>query len=175
MHFTFIHENHTTSPFTHNTPQNTPHSKVKAVEFMVCDALRAADRSLHFTDHIHDPKRYVQLDDGLLRTIRNFDLLVPDAANRAEYAGLREAQGVLDRLEKRKLYRYVWMCRWTVDCGLCRWVVCSVLMGYVLVIHYLAVAASMTIATHKTTSTHNNTHNNPLYPKQVCDRGPRAC
>lgn len=76
---------------------------------MVCDALRAADRSLHFTDHVHDPKRYAQLDDGLLRTIRNFDLLVPDASNLAEYEGLREAQEVLDRLEKRKLYRCVCM------------------------------------------------------------------
>lgn len=96
---------------THHCTQS--HSKVKAVEFMVCDALRAADRSLHFTANVDNPQHFVKLDDGLLRAIRNFDALVPDAAHSSEYKGLREAQDILDRLEKRQLYRWCfWWCFW---------------------------------------------------------------
>lgn len=109
---------------------------------MVCDALRAADRSLHFTANVHDPQHFVKLDDGLLRTIRNFDALVPDAAHSAEYEGLREAQAILDRLEKRQLYR----CGCAPDCRAsmvvlqCTLCTCTLIPFYFLsVYHYTTI------------------------------------
>lgn len=37
-----------------------------AVEHMVIDCLAAADHTLRFTDDIHDPERYLMLDDSIL-------------------------------------------------------------------------------------------------------------
>lgn len=43
----------------------------KAIEYMVMDALLAADPYLKIADQVHDPKRYVYLTDDLLNRIES--------------------------------------------------------------------------------------------------------
>lgn len=42
------------------------HKKAKAIEFMVVDALLAADPVLKISEKIYKPEDFVMLDDGLL-------------------------------------------------------------------------------------------------------------
>ncbi len=57
---------HSPHPPHHHRPQVYTHKKAKAIEFMVVDALVAADPALRITHRIRDPADFQLLDDGLV-------------------------------------------------------------------------------------------------------------
>ncbi|KAG1653749.1 hypothetical protein FOA52_009157 [Chlamydomonas sp. UWO 241] len=83
------------------------HKKAKSVEFMITDVLMAADKAMHFFDHVNDADAFTCLDDTILRTIEMFDRLHPRAGlDDQEERALKEAQSIITRLRSRKLYRF---------------------------------------------------------------------
>jgi HD superfamily phosphohydrolase len=74
------------------------HRKAKAIEYMVVDALVAADDAWgsEISNAIWAPKSFAKLDDSILKRIEWSD-----------EPGLRGAQEVLRRLRRRELYKYV--------------------------------------------------------------------
>ncbi|KAF8061415.1 SAMHD1 [Scenedesmus sp. PABB004] len=80
------------------------HQKVKSIEFMVCDALALAQEPLGLRDAVAegDLTAYLHLDDSLLQRLAS---LRPDDCDNP--AAVREAQGLLDALFRRRLYKYV--------------------------------------------------------------------
>ncbi|XP_024014723.1 deoxynucleoside triphosphate triphosphohydrolase SAMHD1 homolog isoform X1 [Eutrema salsugineum] len=71
------------------------HSKVKAIELMIVDAMVKADDHLGFSSLINDPSQYLLLDDTILKTIE----LSPDKE-------LAEAKDLLLRIRRRQLYQF---------------------------------------------------------------------
>jgi HD superfamily phosphohydrolase len=71
------------------------HRVGKAVEYMITDALLAADPVLKISDAIDDMHRYMLLDDSILNEIA-----------RSTDSSLAKSRDILYRLNKRDLYRY---------------------------------------------------------------------
>ncbi|OMO69733.1 hypothetical protein COLO4_28945 [Corchorus olitorius] len=71
------------------------HSKVKAVELMVVDALVKANSYLDISSSIQDPSEYWKLDDTILKTIET----APDEE-------LRESRDLILRIRRRNLYQF---------------------------------------------------------------------
>lgn len=84
------------------------HKKAKAIEFMVVDALLAADPALRITRSIRHPADFQLLDDNLIDKIENFELFrhMLNLEDEDE-AALRQSQAIIDRLRRRELYKYV--------------------------------------------------------------------
>ncbi len=72
------------------------HRVSKAVEYMICDALLAADPVLKISDAIWDPKRYVRLTDCILREIEN-----------STDPKLERSRQIIGNIRRRRLYRCV--------------------------------------------------------------------
>jgi hypothetical protein len=49
--------------------------KAKGIEYMVVDALKEANKAMQFLGVIDDPRKFVHLDDTLLKTIENAETL----------------------------------------------------------------------------------------------------
>jgi len=47
------------------------YSTAKAIEYMIIDALKAADPFLKIADRIWDPKKFLYLTDNILETIES--------------------------------------------------------------------------------------------------------
>ena len=84
------------------------HRATRSIELMLCDVLKHADSAFApghpqhrwLSGAIHDPAKYARLSDNrVLGRIEDFD----DASN----AGMAAAKELLDRLYRRKLYRFV--------------------------------------------------------------------
>ncbi|XP_007031447.2 PREDICTED: deoxynucleoside triphosphate triphosphohydrolase SAMHD1 homolog isoform X4 [Theobroma cacao] len=71
------------------------HSKVKAVELMVVDALLKANSYLEISSSIQDPSEYWKLDDTIIKTIET----APDEE-------LRESRDLIRRIRRRNLYQF---------------------------------------------------------------------
>ncbi|KAG9132481.1 hypothetical protein Leryth_008404, partial [Lithospermum erythrorhizon] len=71
------------------------HSKVKAIELMVVDALVKANHYLQISSHVQDPSEYWKLDDTVLKTIE----IAPDPE-------LRESRDLILRIRRRDLYKF---------------------------------------------------------------------
>ncbi|KAE9466501.1 hypothetical protein C3L33_01592, partial [Rhododendron williamsianum] len=71
------------------------HAKVKAIEFMVVDALLKANDYLDIASHFLDPSEYWKLDDTILKTIET----APDQE-------LSEARDLILRIRRRDLYQF---------------------------------------------------------------------
>ncbi|KAK8693307.1 hypothetical protein V6N13_070896 [Hibiscus sabdariffa] len=71
------------------------HSKVKAVELMVVDALLKANSYLEISSSIQDPSEYWKLDDSIIKTIET----APDEE-------LRESRDLILRIRRRNLYQF---------------------------------------------------------------------
>ncbi|EOY02371.1 HD domain-containing metal-dependent phosphohydrolase family protein isoform 2 [Theobroma cacao] len=71
------------------------HSKVKAVEIMVVDALLKANSYLEISSSIQDPSEYWKLDDTIIKTIET----APDEE-------LRESRDLIRRIRRRNLYQF---------------------------------------------------------------------
>ncbi|KAB2056002.1 hypothetical protein ES319_A11G074800v1 [Gossypium barbadense] len=71
------------------------HSKVKAVELMVVDALLKANSYLEISSSIQDPSEYWKLDDTIIKTIET----APDEE-------LRESRDLILRIRRRNLYQF---------------------------------------------------------------------
>ncbi|KAK4782022.1 hypothetical protein SAY86_016124 [Trapa natans] len=71
------------------------HSKVKAIELMVVDALVKANDYLKISSYIHDPREYWKLDDTIIKTIETS----PDQA-------LKESRDLIQRIRRRNLYQF---------------------------------------------------------------------
>jgi len=72
------------------------HKTAKAIENMMVDAMLAAEPYLKIASHINDPKRYLGLTDDIRTEIQ-----------RSQAPELLEAQRILERIQKRELYRCV--------------------------------------------------------------------
>ena len=64
------------------------------------DALLAADRVLHLSERITDPRKFVRLDDTLLRSIENYELFHGDLSDCDDDKAVHEAQAVIARWAK---------------------------------------------------------------------------
>ncbi|GMI67074.1 VENOSA 4 [Hibiscus trionum] len=71
------------------------HSKVKAIELMVVDALLKANSYLEISSSIQDPSEYWKLDDSIIKTIET----APDEE-------LRESRDLILRIRRRNLYQF---------------------------------------------------------------------
>ncbi|XVF16434.1 hypothetical protein REPUB_Repub10bG0030200 [Reevesia pubescens] len=71
------------------------HSKVKAVELMVVDALLKANSYLEISSAILDPSEYWKLDDTIIKTIET----APDEE-------LKESRDLILRIRRRNLYQF---------------------------------------------------------------------
>jgi len=87
------------------------HRKAKAVEFMVVDALAAAEPVLRLGPRATSgPGAFLALDDTLLKQVEHWQALRPDweqGAESADVAAIAAAQAILGRLRRRDLYRFV--------------------------------------------------------------------
>ncbi|KAI8071401.1 HD phosphohydrolase domain-containing protein [Gongronella butleri] len=72
------------------------HRVGKAIELMITDALLAADPYLKIADAVDSPEAYLNLTDDILRTIE-----------RSKSDELAPARGIMKRLRKRQLYKFV--------------------------------------------------------------------
>ncbi|XP_010682564.2 uncharacterized protein LOC104897395 isoform X1 [Beta vulgaris subsp. vulgaris] len=71
------------------------HSKVKAIELMVVDALLKANNHLQITSKIHDPAEFWKLDDTIIKRIE----IDPHPA-------LKESRDLISRIRRRDLYQF---------------------------------------------------------------------
>ncbi|XVF58090.1 hypothetical protein PTKIN_Ptkin07bG0034200 [Pterospermum kingtungense] len=71
------------------------HSKVKAIELMVVDALSKANSYLELSSSIQDPSEYWKLDDTIIKTIE----IAPDEE-------LQESRDLILRIRRRNLYQF---------------------------------------------------------------------
>ncbi|CAG8607728.1 8485_t:CDS:10 [Paraglomus brasilianum] len=78
---------------------------VKAVDFMIADALIAAKDHIQLAQAVKDPELYTMLDDTILRRIEYS--LEPE---------LEKSRGILKRLRKRQLYKFVGECLIPAGC-----------------------------------------------------------
>lgn len=72
------------------------HKTARAIEFMLVDALKAAEPAMKIANRIEDPKQYLFLTDNIKAWIMQSDN--PD---------LSESQAILERIETRDLYSCV--------------------------------------------------------------------
>lgn len=72
------------------------HKTARAIEFMIIDALKAAEPVMGIAKQILDPAKYVYLTDNIMERIEMMD----DPA-------LAESQRIFDRLRNRDLYKCV--------------------------------------------------------------------
>jgi len=77
----------------HSTVYTEP--KGKCIEYMICDALQAADDVLQISTSIEHPEEFVKLTDSILDTIM-----------RSNDKKLQEAQKIIKRIRKRQLYKF---------------------------------------------------------------------
>lgn len=86
------------------------HRKAKAVEFMVVDALAAAEPVLRLGERASGgPSSFLALDDTLIKQVEHWQAWRPgwaDGAAAEETAAIRDAQAILARLRSRDLYRF---------------------------------------------------------------------
>ncbi|KAL5860459.1 hypothetical protein ACOSQ4_001755 [Xanthoceras sorbifolium] len=71
------------------------HSKVKAIELMVADALLKANGFLEISSSVDDPSDYWKLDDTIIKTIET-----------APNQELKEARDLILRIRRRNLYQF---------------------------------------------------------------------
>ncbi|CAK9137776.1 unnamed protein product [Ilex paraguariensis] len=71
------------------------HPKVKAIEFMLVDALIKANDHLNIASSVHDPAIYWKLDDSIVKTIET----APDDE-------LKESRDLILRIRRRELYQF---------------------------------------------------------------------
>ncbi|XP_022739801.1 deoxynucleoside triphosphate triphosphohydrolase SAMHD1 homolog isoform X2 [Durio zibethinus] len=71
------------------------HSKVKAIELMLVDALLKANSYLEISSAIQDPSEYWKLDDTIIKTIET----APDEE-------LKESRDLILRIHRRNLYQF---------------------------------------------------------------------
>ncbi|KAJ2794665.1 hypothetical protein H4R21_005419 [Coemansia helicoidea] len=72
------------------------HHAAKAIEFMIVDALLAADAALGISQAIADPARYQTLTDEVVRDIE-----------RSTEPALADARAIISRLRTRDIYKFV--------------------------------------------------------------------
>ena len=72
------------------------HRVCKAIDYMIVDALIAANQVYHFEEKIRDPEAYVDLTDNVLTNIEN-----------SRNPELKDSQKILKRVRCRDLYRFV--------------------------------------------------------------------
>merc|ERR1712137_424771 len=70
------------------------HRVNKAIEYMIDDALTAADPYLKISDKIHDPEKFYLLTGSLLNSIES-----------SQIEGMEKAKEIVKRLRKRQLYK----------------------------------------------------------------------
>jgi hypothetical protein len=87
------------------------HPAAKAIEYMVVDALVAADPYLKISEQVNDPNRYVFLTDSIIEEIERSTLLVSPFGSycpRLTYSQeLGTAREIVTRLRRRELYKCV--------------------------------------------------------------------
>ncbi|KAF9651040.1 HD-domain/PDEase-like protein [Thelephora ganbajun] len=72
------------------------HKTARAIEYMIVDALLAAESVMHFAGYVTDPGRYLHLTDSIIELIQM-----------SNDQNLTEAQAILNRITSRDLYKTV--------------------------------------------------------------------
>ncbi|KAF9782073.1 hypothetical protein BJ322DRAFT_1074190 [Thelephora terrestris] len=72
------------------------HKTARAIEYMLVDALLAAEPIMHFADHVTNPSKYLYLTDSITELIQM-----------SNDENLCEAQAILNRITSRDLYKTV--------------------------------------------------------------------
>ena len=85
------------------------HRKAKAVEFMVVDALLAAEPAVKLAERARDVDTFLTLDDTVLRQIETWGATRPASWRDADAdvaAAIAKSQALLSRLRRRDLYKF---------------------------------------------------------------------
>jgi HD superfamily phosphohydrolase len=80
------------------------HKKVKAVEFMVTDALLACADYLQLNEKKEDPQEYISLTDDILAGVEHANLRF---VSEEHVDAIRESQGIISRISNRHLYEFI--------------------------------------------------------------------
>ncbi|KAI9096232.1 hypothetical protein DFS34DRAFT_624448 [Phlyctochytrium arcticum] len=72
------------------------HRVGKAIEYMIRDALLAADAALRISDSVNDMPRYVHITDSIFKEIE-----------RSTDPQLAQSRAIIERIRRRELYRFV--------------------------------------------------------------------
>ena len=82
--------------------------KAKAVDCMVVDVLLAAEPVLNIKGKIWDPRRFITLDDTILKRIEHYAMDDPHYHNVSDLddSHIAKAQQIMRRLRNRDLYKY---------------------------------------------------------------------
>ncbi|XP_069153787.1 uncharacterized protein [Solanum lycopersicum] len=88
-----IHKLFSTRADLHRTVYT--HPKVKAIEFMVVDALIKANDHLEIDSYIDEPAKYWMLDDTIVKTIEA-----------STHQDLEESRNLIRRIRRRDIYQY---------------------------------------------------------------------
>ena len=82
------------------------HRKAKAVEFMVVDALLAAEPALRLAERAQSVDTFVTLDDTLLRQVETWGATRAGWQDDDTAPAILAAQAILGRLRRRDLYKF---------------------------------------------------------------------
>ena len=82
------------------------HKVCSAIELMIIDAFYKANKVFKFDKKIEDIEEYCYLNDSIKEDIINFKLTINDFDDETSN-DLKEAQLILNRIETRKLYKYI--------------------------------------------------------------------
>ena len=88
------------------------HPKAKSIEFLVCDALVAADPLLRFSERIRNVDDFLTMDDTIVKQIESFRKNTSCLKRRVELdddeeAALEKSLALIKRFRNRENYRYV--------------------------------------------------------------------
>lgn len=77
------------------------HKASVSIEYMVCDAFKAANHVFRITDKVHDAKSFMKLTDNILTAIQHADI----DKSVTGWEGVIEAQEIINRIQRRDLYK----------------------------------------------------------------------
>ncbi|KAJ8361316.1 hypothetical protein SKAU_G00178410 [Synaphobranchus kaupii] len=81
------------------------HKVSSAIDTMIVDAFIKADGALKISDSLLDVKKHTKLTDGIYQKILHLD--VKEELNPEDEENLKQAQEILQRIERRDLYKCV--------------------------------------------------------------------
>ncbi|KAJ3191349.1 SAM domain and HD [Irineochytrium annulatum] len=83
------------------------HRAVKAIDYMIVDALLAADKFFGISAAVDDPAKYTYLTDGIINRIKATDVDNLQKSDAEAAHAIRTSQAILKRISKRNLYCFV--------------------------------------------------------------------
>ena len=108
----FIPTRHVNFKFPSALVHFSPFVQARAIEYMVVDALLAAEPVMRFADYVTNPDRYLHLTDSIIELIQMSDDRVSSVPHFSRprltvFQNIIEAQAILNRITSRDLYKTV--------------------------------------------------------------------